>query len=138
MPLPRKLFVNMAVQDLERSVDFFSGLGFTFDQQFTDGSATCMNIGDGAFAMLAVPGRFKDFTSKEICDTASHTEVLMAVSAESREAVDEMADTAVANGGRAANDPQDLGFMYSRSFQDPDGHTWEVFWMDEAAMAAQQ
>lgn len=134
----RMLFVNLAVEDLQRSIDFFTRLGFTFDPRFTDDSATCMNISEMTFAMLMVKPRFKGFTAKEICDLRTHTEVLLALSCDSREEVDRLADTAIANGGSVANPPADHGFMYNRSFQDPDGHTWEVAWMDVAAMEAMQ
>lgn len=130
----RKVFINLAVQDLQRSVDFFTRLGFTFDPRFTDESATCMVISEEAYAMLLVRDRFRDFTSKQICDTSSQTEVLLALSADSRAEVDHLVDTALSDGGRPAGEPQDHGFMYSRSFQDPDGHTWEVVWMDPQAL----
>jgi predicted lactoylglutathione lyase len=126
----RSIFVNLAVRDLERSVDFFTQLGFTFNAQFTDESATCMIIGDDAFVMLLVHDRLKDFTRKPIVDSHAQTEVLVALSAESRDAVDEMVHKALAAGGSPANEPQDHGFMYGWSFQDPDGHIWEVVWMD--------
>jgi predicted lactoylglutathione lyase len=130
----RKLFVNIAVADLGRAVDFFTGLGFEFDPRFTDETATCMLIGEDAYAMLLVNERFQDFTTKEIADSATQTEAILALSADSREEVDDFAEKALATGGRPANDPMDMGFMYSRSFQDPDGHLWEVFWMDPAAV----
>ena len=133
----RKIFVNLAVKDLDRSVQFFTKLGFTFDPRFTDEQATCMIVSDEAFVMLLVEGRFQDFTKKELADPARQTEAIMAVSAESRAQVDELAATALASGGSAANEPIDMdGFMYGRSFQDPDGHLWEVVWMDPAALAA--
>ena len=133
----RKIFVNLAVKDLDRSVQFFTKLGFTFDPRFTDQQATCMIVSDEAFVMLLVEGRFQDFTKKELADPARQTEAIMAVSAESRAQVDDLADTALASGGSAANEPIDMdGFMYGRSFQDPDGHLWEVVWMDPAALAA--
>ena len=133
----RKIFVNLAVKDIDRSVQFFTKLGFTFDPRFTDEQATCMIVSDEAFVMLLVEGRFQDFTKKELADPARQTEAIMAVSAESRTQVDELADTALASGGSAANEPIDMdGFMYGRSFQDPDGHLWEVVWMDPAALAA--
>ena len=126
----RSIFVNLAVRDLGRSVEFFRKLGFEFNAQFTDESASCMVVGDGAFVMLLVHDRFKDFTKKPIVDSHAQTEVLVAVSAESREAVDAMVNAALAAGGSPANEPQDHGFMYGWSFQDPDGHIWEVVWMD--------
>lgn len=130
---PRKLFVNLAVRDLERSVAFFKGLGFTFNPKFTDESATCMIVNDEAFVMLLVESRFKDFTRRELCDTARATEGLFSIAAESREEVDAIVRTAVETGGAPAMDPMDLGFMYGWSFYDPDGHHWEVFWMDPNA-----
>ena len=134
----RKLFVNLAVDDLDRAVQFFSKLGFAFDPRFTDDHATCMIVSDEAFVMLLVKDRFKDFTSKELADPATHTEAIVAVSAESRDEVDELADRALAAGAAHANDPLDMGFMYGRSFQDPDGHIWELIWMDPSAIAEQE
>jgi predicted lactoylglutathione lyase len=133
----RKLFVNLAVDDLDRSVDFFTKLGFSFDQRFTDESATCMLVGEDAYVMLLVRPRFQDFTKKEIVDSTSQTEAILALSAESREDVDDLADKALASGGSPANDPMEMDFMYGRSFHDPDGHLWEVFWMDMAAVEEQ-
>lgn len=131
----RKIFVNLAVKDLGQSVDFFTKLGFAFDPRFTDDHATCMIIGDEAFVMLLAEGRFKDFTSKLLCDATTHTEAILALSAESREQVDALVNTALAAGGTPANDPMDHGFMYGWSFQDLDGHLWEVLWMDPSALA---
>ena len=130
----RKIFVNLAVRDLRRSVEFFTKLGFTFDPRFTDEHATCMIISDEAFVMLLVRDRFKDFTKKDICDTTKYTEGLFALSTGSRAEVDAMVNTAIAAGGTHAADPMDHGFMYGWSFYDLDGHHWEVMWMDPAAM----
>jgi predicted lactoylglutathione lyase len=130
----RKIFVNLAVADLDKSVDFFTQLGFAFDPQFTDDQATCMIISDEAFVMLLVEDRFKDFITKELCDATTHTEAILAVSAESRTQVDELVNKALAAGGTPANDPMDEGFMYGRSFHDIDGHLWEVIWMDPSAL----
>ena len=132
-PTTRKLFVNLAVKDLDRAVAFFTELGFSFDPQFTDETATCMLVGDDAFVMLLVADRFRDFTKKELADSTRQTEAIVAVSADSREEVDELAEKALAAGASPANDPYELGFMYGRSFNDPDGHLWEVFWMDPNA-----
>jgi predicted lactoylglutathione lyase len=132
--MARKLFVNVAVKDLDRSVDFFTKLGFSFDWRFTDESATCMLVGEDAFVMLLVESRFKDFTKKELADSTTQTEAILALSAESREDVDDLADNALEAGGSPANDPMEMDFMYGRSFYDPDGHLWEVFWMDPSAM----
>jgi predicted lactoylglutathione lyase/ABC-type transporter Mla MlaB component len=133
----RKIFVNLAVEDLDRSVDFFKQLGFDFDPRFTDETATCMIVSDEAFVMLLVRDRFKDFTKKELADPAAQTEAIMALSADSREQVDELAEKALAAGVSPANDPIEMDFMYSRSFQDPDGHLWELVWMDMSAVEAQ-
>lgn len=130
----RKIFVNLAVEDLGRSVDFFTQLGFRFDPRFTDETATCMIVSDEAYFMLLLKDKFTDFTKKELCDTRTHTEAIFALSAESREEVDEFVHKALAAGGQPANDPMDMGFMYGWSFQDPDGHYWEIFWMDPSSM----
>ena len=130
----RKIFVNLAVKDLGRAVEFFTKLGFSFDPRFTDEQATCMIVSDEAFVMLLVDDRFKDFTKKELCDPRTHTEAILALSAESREQVDELVQKALAAGGAPANDPIDMDFMYGSSFEDPDGHLWEVIWMDPSAL----
>ncbi|HEU6444407.1 MAG TPA: VOC family protein [Gaiellaceae bacterium] len=134
----RKIFVNLAVKDLDRSVDFFKALGFSFDPRFTDETGTCMIVSDEAFVMLLQEGRFKDFTKKELADPARATEAIMALSADSREQVDELADKALESGGSPANEPIEMDFMYGRSFQDPDGHQWELIWMDQSALEQQQ
>ena len=130
----RKIFVNLPVRDLEKAKDFFARLGFSFNPQFTDDNATCMIVGDDIFVMLLVEPFFRTFTKNDICDTRRHTEGLFALSCDRREEVDELVGTAVANGGRRAMDPIDQGFMYGSSFYDPDGHHWEVIWMDPAAL----
>jgi len=132
--MARMIFVNVAVEDLDRSVEFFTKLGFAFDPRFTDETATCMIVNDEAFVMLLVESKFKEFTKKQLADTATQTEAIFALSAESREGVDELADTALEAGGAPANDPMEYGFMYGRSFQDLDGHIWEVIWMDPSAL----
>jgi predicted lactoylglutathione lyase len=137
VPVSRQLYVNLAVTDLERSVAFFTALGFSFDPRLTDETATCMIVGEDAYVMLLTKPKFEEFTTKPLVDAASQTEVLIAVSAASREGVDEVTEAALASGGSTASDPIDYGYMYSRSFQDPDGHHWEVVWMDvEAAEEA--
>lgn len=133
----RMLFVNLPVKDLDRSVEFFTGLGFSFDPRFTDETGTQMIVSDDAFVMLLVEDKFKDFTKKELVDATTQTEVIMALSAESREGVDDLADKALAAGGSPANEPLEMGFMYGRSFQDLDGHLWEVIWMDPATLEAE-
>ena len=125
------IFVNLPVKDLGRSVEFWTALGYSFNPQFTDENATCLIIDDGhIYAMLLVHDFFTTFTPREIADTSKSAEVLIALSADSREAVDTLANTALANGGSVAGDSQDFGYMYGRSFLDPDGHQWEVTWMD--------
>ncbi len=133
----RMLFVNLPVKDLDRSIDFFTDLGFEFDPQFTDDSATCMVVNDQCSVMLLDEARFKDFTTKAVVDAGSQTETILCLSAESRADVDDLVDKAIVAGGSAANDPMDHGFMYSRSFNDPDGHLWEVLWMDPSALAGE-
>jgi predicted lactoylglutathione lyase len=129
-----KIFVNLPVKDLDRSIDFFTKLGFNFNPQFTDENATCMIIGENMFAMLLVEKYFKTFTKKEISDSAKNTEVIVAMSTESRESVDQILNKVVEAGGKEHKEPQDLGFMYLRSFEDINGHIWEIFYMDESAM----
>jgi hypothetical protein len=126
----RKIFVNLPVADLRRSVDFFTRLGFTFNPQFTDEKATCMIISEEAFAMLLTEPFFRTFTTRGVCDTKTHCEGLFALSCESRGEVDEIVHKALAAGGKHAMDPVDHGFMYGWSFLDPDGHQWEVLWMN--------
>ena len=128
--MARKIFVNLSVQDLQRSMAFFAALGFAFNKQFTDDTAACMVISDDIYAMLLTHAKFREFTRKEIADATEVTEVLTCLSADSKAEVDRLADAALAAGGTEAREPMDYGFMYGRSFQDPDGHIWEVIWMD--------
>jgi predicted lactoylglutathione lyase len=133
-----KIFVNLPVKDLERSKAFFREVGYAFDEQFSDENAACLVISEHIFAMLLVEPFFKTFTSKEIADASSSTEAIIALSPDSRQEVDELADRALAAGGTQGREPQDEGFMYGRSFADPDGHLWEIIWMDMAAVQGQQ
>ena len=128
------IFVNLPVKDLNKTVEFFTKLGFTFNPQFTDENATCMIVGNDIFVMLLVEKFFKTFTKKEISDTTKNTEAIVALSAQSREEVDQMMEKVLGAGGREARDPQDHGWMYGRSFEDINGHLWEIFYMDESAM----
>jgi uncharacterized protein len=130
----RKMFVNLAVRDLQTSKDFFAALGFTFNPKFTDDKAACMVVSEDGYVMLLAEPFFRTFTRREPCDTSRHTEGLFALACESRAEVDELVKKAVAGGGSHAMDPQDHGFMYAWSFYDPDGHHWEVFWMDPKAV----
>lgn len=133
-PTAHKLFVNIPVTDVQRSIRFFEALGFAFNPQFTDATATCMLVGEDAYFMLLVRDRFAGFTKRPVGDPRQETTGIFALSVESREAVDEMVRKAVVAGGSHALDPQDHGFMYGWSFHDLDGHHWEVFWMDPAAL----
>jgi uncharacterized protein len=127
------IFVNLPVKDLKRSMAFFQALGFTFNPQFSDDTAACMIIGENNYAMLLTHEKFGQFSKKTIIDATTSVEVLIAVSFESRSRVDKILDAALKAGGTEPNGPRDYGFMYQRSFDDPDGHTWEIFHMDESA-----
>ncbi|MEH2424746.1 MAG: VOC family protein [Nostoc sp.] len=129
-----KIFVNLPVKDLNRSVEFFSKLGFSFNTQFTDETATCMIVSDDIFVMLLTHEKFKTFTPKEISDATKSTEVLVCLSSQSREEVDEMVRKAVTAGGTTYNEPQDHGFMYGHGFSDLDGHIWEIIYMEPSAI----
>lgn len=128
-----QIFVNLPVKDLERSMKFFGEMGFDFDERMTDNNATCMIIGQNMYAMLLVEDFFKSFTHKDIADTSTSSETIIALSASSREEVDEWVEKALAAGGSSANEPMDNKFMYSWSFYDPDGHLWEVMYMEDEA-----
>jgi hypothetical protein len=130
----RLIFVNVPVKDVAGSTAFFRALGFDFDAKFTDDSCACMVVSDQAYVMLLAEARFGDFTTKPVADARTTTEAILCVSADSREAVDAFADAALAAGGSPANDPMDHGFMYGRSFNDLDGHLWEVMWMSPEAV----
>lgn len=133
--MPTQIFVNLPVKDLERSIDFFTALGYSFDKQFTDENAGCLVIDeDHIYAMLLTHEWFEKFTKKKIADSTTSTEAILTLSAESREAVDALVDKALASGGSASNEPDEQGFMYSRSFQDPDGHLWEILYLDMSAV----
>jgi hypothetical protein len=129
-----KLFVNIPVNDLQRSIEFFEALGFAFNTQFTDATATCMLVGEDAYFMLLTRDRFAGVARRPVGDAAKETNVTFALSVESRAAVDAMVNKAIAAGGTHAAEPQDHGFMYGWSFHDLDGHHWEVFWMDPSAI----
>jgi predicted lactoylglutathione lyase len=131
--MARKMFVNLPVKDLKKSIGFFTKLGFTFNPQFTDETATCMIVSEDIFVMLLTHDKFKSFTPKAICDATKSTEVLVCLSCESRENVDDMVRQAVDAGGTTYNQPQDHGFMYGHGFQDLDGHIWELIYMRSSA-----
>jgi len=131
---PRKLFVNLPVKNLKRSMEFFRSVGFTFDQQFSDDGAACMVVSEDAYFMLLAESRFRDFTPREICDTGTQTEGIFALSAGSRAEVDALVKRAIYAGGTYAQKPKDFGFMYGWGFFDLDGHHFEVLWLDPARL----
>ena len=131
----RLIFVNLPVQDLDASKAFFGELGFTFDPGFTNDECACMVVSEQAYVMLLTHESFARFTTKPTADARTSTEALLCVSAEVRAGVDALADAALAAGGTPAQEPMDMGFMYGRSFQDLDGHHWEVMWMSPEAVA---
>jgi predicted lactoylglutathione lyase len=121
-----QIYVNLPVKDLQKSVAFFTTLGFTFNPQFTNENATCMIVGENIFVMLLVEKFFQTFTPHPICDAKKATEVLVCLSRESRAEVDAMVSAAVAAGGKTHSEAKDHGFMYIHGFQDLDGHLWEL------------
>jgi predicted lactoylglutathione lyase len=132
----KQIFVNLAVQDLKRSVGFFERLGFGFDANFTNDSGACMVVGENIYAMLLAREFFQTFTDKALCDPTRQTEVLVCISCESRAEVDALVKQAVAGGGSAPRAPQDHGFMYGHGFEDLDGHLWELAHMAPNANGA--
>ncbi len=133
----RQIFVNLPIKDMARSQAFFKSLGLNFNPQFTNDQGACLEVGENFFAMLLVEPFFQGFTKLPISDAKKSTEVLIALSCDSRAEVDEIVAKAVAAGGTTPNAPQDHGFMYQHGFADLDGHQWEVFWMDMSAAPAQ-
>ncbi|MFZ2449747.1 MAG: VOC family protein [Methylovulum miyakonense] len=128
--MSRQIFVNLPVKNLSQSVEFFTQLGFAFNPRFTNENAACLIVSDNSFVMLLTEAMFQSFTPKTLCDARQSSEVLVALSSESREAVDDRVRKAVAAGGTLYNEPQDHGFMYGHGFQDLDGHIWEFFYME--------
>lgn len=133
----RQIYVNLPIKDVAKTRAFFSALGFQFDQKFSNDDALCMIVADDIYVMLLVEPFFKTFISKAICDAKTSTEVLVCLSCASRAELDEQIEKAVAAGGRILREPQDYGFMYSRCFEDLDGHIWELVYMNpDAAVSA--
>lgn len=128
--MSQQIFVNLPVKDLKKSMDFFTSLGYTFNSQFTDENAACLVISENIYFMLLIEKFFNTFTPKKIIDTRTEVEVINALMVDSRKEVDELADKAFKAGAKKSRDPEDLGFMYSRSFEDLDGHLWEVGHME--------
>jgi predicted lactoylglutathione lyase len=136
--MDRKIFVNLPIKDMARSQAFFRALGFDFNPQFTNEQGACMVISEHNYAMLLVEPFFQGFLrNKKIADARATCEVLVALSCETRAEVDAMFEKAVAAGATVTREPEDHGFMYARAFDDLDGHTWELFWMDPAAAPPQ-
>jgi predicted lactoylglutathione lyase len=129
-----KIFVNLAVKDLKRAMDFWKAVGYSFNPQFTDDTAACLVFGDDAYAMLLIHEKFREFSPNPICDTSKHTEALIALSCESKDDVAEKMKRVLAAGGKRFTEPKDYGFMVQDSFQDLDGHVWELFYMDPNAV----
>lgn len=132
--MSRNTFINLPVKDLAKTTEFFGGVGFSFNQQFTDENVACMIISDETYAMLVVEPFFKGFTEQDITDTSTSREVIVGLSAESKAEVDERVDKALAAGGQSLGDAQDDGVMYMRGFRDPDGHQWSFIHMDMSAI----
>ncbi|HEX8533472.1 MAG TPA: VOC family protein [Allosphingosinicella sp.] len=131
--MSKLIFVNLPAADLQRSVAFYEAIGGVKNPQFSDDTAACIVLSETIHVMLLTHDKFRQFTPKRIADAHETSEVLICISAESREAVDEITENALAAGGREPREPQDYGFMYGRSFEDLDGHIWEPMFMDLAA-----
>jgi predicted lactoylglutathione lyase len=133
-----KIFINLPVEDLNKSVAFFSNLGYNFNPQFTDEKAACMIISDSIFAMLMMEDYFKTYTKKQVSDAKTFTEVLIALDANSKEEVQQTVAKASASGATIYAEPQDHGWMYQHSFADLDGHQWEFVYMDMSQLPNQE
>ena len=132
----KQIFINLPVADLPKSIAFFKALGFSLNPQMSDDAGACIVVSDTISVMLATHTRFRDFTPKAVCDTSKAVEVLLNLSCERRDEVDSLVTKALAAGGSTYDKPEDLGFMYSHSFVDPDGHGWGLFHMSD--MSAQK
>jgi uncharacterized protein len=135
--MSQKIFVNLPVKDLKRSIEFFSRFGYNFNQQFADETATCMVISDHIYVMLLTEEKFKQIMPKDIVDSDKSTVVITCLSAESKDQVNEIVEKAIKAGATKVRDPEDFGFMFHRSFNDIDGHIWNYMWMDEKHVKAQ-
>lgn len=133
--MPKMIFVNLPVAHLDRSIAFYRAVGAEQNHQFSDDTAACMVFSDTIHVMILTHDKFRQFTPKRIADAHETSEVLIAISADSRADVDDIVDKAIAAGGREARPTEDHGWMYGRAFEDPDGHIWEPFWMDAEAAA---
>ena len=128
--MPTQIFVNLPVKDLNKSMSFFTSMGYHFNKQFTDERAACLVISENIYFMLLIEKFFNTFTPKRVIDTRTEVEVINALMVDSRKEVDELVDKAFKAGAKKYRNPEELGFMYSRSFEDLDGHLWEVGYMD--------
>jgi predicted lactoylglutathione lyase len=128
--MSRQIFVNLPVADLARTTSFFTALGFEFDPRFTDEEATSMVAGDGIYILFLTRPSFESFTDVDLSDATRATEVIVALSAKSRDEVDDLVAKAQALGATAVRDPDDHGYVYSHGFRDLDGHIWEFVWLD--------
>lgn len=131
----RDIFVNLPVKHLPKAIAFFTELGFTFNPQYTDDTATCMILGEHIYAMLLTEEKFQGFTPKALCNANTHSEVLTCLAVADRETVDSLVSKALAAGGRTLSEPKDYGFMYQHGFEDLDGHIWELVALQEEAVA---
>lgn len=134
--MQQMIFINLPVADVRASREFYAALGYHFNEQFCDDATACLVISDSIFAMLMTTERFASFTPHRVVDARTATETMLCLSAESREAVDALADKALAAGGGQVRESMDEGYLYARAFADPDGHIWETMWMDQAAVAS--
>lgn len=132
-----KIFLNLAVKDLNRAVSFFNELGFSIDPKFTNDKGACVVISENIYVMILVKEFYQTFTEKQICDSTTTSEVLISLSMESREKVDEIINKAVQAGGTDYQEAKDYGWMYQRTFLDLEGHHWEVFYMDESKIPSE-
>jgi predicted lactoylglutathione lyase len=133
--MPRMTFINLPVKDMRRATEFFGALGFSFDEEFTDDNATRMVVSEDASVMLVAEPFFQSFIAPQaIADTSASREVIVGLSADSREEVDDLADRALRAGAQALGEPDDQGFMYMRGFRDLDGHQWSFIFMDMSAI----
>jgi predicted lactoylglutathione lyase len=134
--MTKQIFINLPVRDLSTATAFYTAIGASKNPQFSDDTSSCMVLSDTIFVMLMTHVKWAHFTKKPIVDSRRESEVMLALSAEDRASVDKMTDTAGAYGGKAdVNAKQDIGFMYGRSFEDPDGHVWEVMFVDMSQMS---
>jgi uncharacterized protein len=132
-----KIFINLPVKDLKKTATFFARLGYSFDPQFSDDNGKCLIISDSIYVMLLTEPFFKSFTGKDVPDTSGTSEVILSLTMDSRESVDDFMEKCISEGARDLSKPQEYDFMYTRSFEDPDGHIWEVFYMDMAKVRSE-